>query len=79
MTRLWVVKLVAEKKELSNVKHESTIIYVEDLAESACVLLAITQMTFEIGQLRVQLILFCQLAGITGNWLEALVGLVLPY
>jgi hypothetical protein len=36
-------------------------------------------MTFEIGQLRVQLILFCQLAGITANWLEALVGLVLPY
>jgi uncharacterized membrane protein len=73
------VKLVTEKKELSNAKRESATIYVGDLAESACVLLAIIQMAFEIGWLRVQLILFCQLAGITANWLEALVGLVLPY
>jgi hypothetical protein len=49
--------------------------YVEDLAEFARVLLATTQMTFEIGWLRVQLILFCQLAGITGNRPEALVDL----
>ena len=49
--------------------------YVEDLAEFACVLLATTQMTFEISWLRVQLIIFCQLAGITGNRPEALVDL----
>jgi hypothetical protein len=33
------------------------------------------QMTFEIGLLRVQLIFFCELAGITGNRPEALVNL----
>jgi Protein of unknown function (DUF3435) len=49
--------------------------YVGDLAEFARVLLATTQMTFEIGWLRVQLILFCQLAGITGNRPESLVNL----
>jgi hypothetical protein len=41
--------------------------YVENLAEFVCMLLATTEMTFEIGWLQVQLILFCQLAGITGN------------
>ena len=53
--------------------------YVEDLAEFARVLLATTQMTFEIGWLWVQLIFFCQLAGITGNRLEALVNLHLRH
>ena len=49
--------------------------YVTDLAEYARVLLATTEMSFVIGWLRVQLILFCQLAGITGNRPEALVEL----
>jgi len=49
--------------------------YAEDLAEFARVLLATTEMTFDIGWLRVQLVLFCQLAGITGNRPEALVEL----
>ena len=49
--------------------------YAEDLAEFARVLLATTEMTFAIGWLRVQLVLFCQLAGITGNRPEALVNL----
>lgn len=49
--------------------------YVEDLAELMRVLLATTEMTFDIGWLRIQLILFCQLAGITGNRPEALVEL----
>lgn len=49
--------------------------YVQDLAEFARVLLATTEMSFDIGWLRVQLILFCQLAAITGNRLEALVNL----
>jgi hypothetical protein len=70
-----VVKIVADEKGLSNAKRESATMYVEDLAEFARVLLATTQMTFEIGWLRVQLIFFCQLAGITGNRPEALVNL----
>ena len=49
--------------------------YVGDLAEFARVLLATTQMTFAIGWLRIQQILFCQLAGITGNRPEAMVEL----
>ncbi|CAG8975500.1 hypothetical protein HYALB_00004819 [Hymenoscyphus albidus] len=62
-----VIRLVAEEKMLANTKRESATMYVEDLAEFARVLLATTKMTFEIGWLRIQLILFCQLAGITGN------------
>jgi hypothetical protein len=49
--------------------------YVEDLAKFARVLLATTQMIFEIGWVRVQLIFFCQIVCITGNRLEALVDL----
>jgi len=49
--------------------------YAEDLVEFARVLLATTEMIYNIGWLRIQLVLFCQLAGITGNWLEALVEL----
>lgn len=45
------MKLVTEKKELSNAKRESDTMYVEDLAEFARELLAMTQMTFEIGWL----------------------------
>jgi len=66
---------VADEKGLRNAKRESATMYVEDLAEFLRVLLATSQMTFEIGWLRVQLILFCQLAGITGNRPEALVSL----
>lgn len=74
-----MVKIVADEKGLSNAKRESATMYVEDLAEFARVLLATTQMTFEIGWLRVQLIFFCQLAGITSNRPEALVNLRLRH
>jgi hypothetical protein len=40
---------MADKKSLSNTKCESATIYVEDLAEFARVLLATTQIIFEIG------------------------------
>jgi Protein of unknown function (DUF3435) len=71
--------MVAEEKGLGNEKRESATMYVEDLAELARVLLATTEMTFDIGWLRVQLILFCQLAGITSNRPEALVELRLRH
>jgi hypothetical protein len=70
-----VVHVVAEEKGLSNDKRPSATMYVDDLAEYARVLLATTEMTFEIGWLRIQLILYCQLAGITGNRPDALVNL----
>ena len=53
--------------------------YAKDLAKFTRVLLTTTQMTFEIGWLRIQLILFSQLAGITSNRLEALVELRLQH
>jgi len=39
--------------------------YIENLAEFARVLFTTTEMTFDIGWLRIQLLLFCQLATIT--------------
>lgn len=53
--------------------------YAEDLVEFTRVLLKTTQMTFEIGWLRIQPILFSQLASITGNRPEALVELRLRH
>jgi len=70
-----VVKIVAIEKGLSDEKRESAIMYVEDLAEYARVLLTTTKMTFEIGWLRIEHILFGQLGGITGNRPEAILEL----
>ncbi len=67
--------VVAQEKKLRNEKRESATMYVQDLTEFALVLLSTTLMSFEIGWLRIQLILFCQLAAITGNRPEALVHL----
>jgi hypothetical protein len=67
--------IVAKEKKLSNKKRESATMYVQDLTEFALVLLATTHISFEIGWLRIQLILFCQLAAITGNRPEALIHL----
>ncbi|CZS92472.1 uncharacterized protein RAG0_03051 [Rhynchosporium agropyri] len=69
------VMIFVVKKGLDFTKRPSATMYAEDLAEFARVLLATTEMTFIIGWLRVQTVLFCQLAGITGNRPEALVEL----
>jgi len=42
----WVLKIIAKKKEL---KRESVIIYVKDLAEFTHVLLIIREMTFQLS------------------------------
>jgi len=73
--RIQVPQLVAIEKKLDNSKRESATMYVEDLAQYARVLLTTREMTFRLGWLRIQLILFCQLAGITGNRPEALLQL----
>ncbi|EGC45157.1 conserved hypothetical protein [Histoplasma capsulatum var. duboisii H88] len=67
-----VIALVADEKKLSRDKRPKGTMYVDDLAEFARVLLATTDMLFLIGWLRIQLILYCHLAGITGNRPEAL-------
>ena len=41
--------------------------YIEDVAEFARVVLSTTEMTFPCGWYRVQLLLYCQLAAITGS------------
>ncbi|KAG4412166.1 hypothetical protein IFR04_014697 [Cadophora malorum] len=70
-----VVKIVAVEKDLDFIKRPSATMYAKDLAEFARVLLATIEMTYDIGWLRIQLVLFCQLAGIIGNRLEALIEL----
>jgi hypothetical protein len=49
-----VVKIIVKEKELDNTKRASVIIYVGDLTEFARILLAIIQMTFEIGWLQIE-------------------------
>jgi hypothetical protein len=75
LTTSQLIKAVAKEKDLDHGKRESATMYVQDLAEFARVLLATTEMSFDIGWLRVQLILFCQLAAITGNRPEALINM----
>ncbi|KAL5040967.1 hypothetical protein BDW71DRAFT_192702 [Aspergillus fruticulosus] len=40
--------------------------FIKDIAEFARVLLSTTEMIFQFGWLQIQLLLFCQLAAITG-------------
>lgn len=70
-----VIALVAEEKKLSRGKCLKGTKYIDDLTEFTCVLLATTDMLFLIRLLRIQLILFCHLAGMTGNCPEALLQL----
>jgi hypothetical protein len=49
--------------------------YIEDVAEFAHVLLATTEVTFTSGWLRIELMLFCELAAITGSRPQALLDL----
>ncbi|KGQ00729.1 hypothetical protein PAAG_12607 [Paracoccidioides lutzii Pb01] len=70
-----LLNLIADEKHLSREKREKATMYVQDLAEFCCVLLATTEMLYLIGWLRIQLILFSHLAGYTGNRPEALLQL----
>jgi hypothetical protein len=49
LIRSQLVKAMAEVKKLDYRKQESTTMYVQDLAEFAWVLLATTEMSFDIG------------------------------
>lgn len=49
--------------------------YIEDVAEFARIILTTTEMTFTCGWFWMQLLLFCQLAAITGSRPQALLDL----
>jgi Protein of unknown function (DUF3435) len=49
--------------------------YIEDVAEFARVLLTTIEMTYRCGWLWIELLLFCQLAAITGSRTQALLDL----
>jgi hypothetical protein len=70
-----VLAIVAKEKALLLGRKPKAIMYIEDLAEFVRVVLTTTEMTFECGWLRIQFILFCQLAAITASRPQALLDL----
>ncbi|KAI2735701.1 hypothetical protein DTO013E5_8636 [Penicillium roqueforti] len=70
-----VLAIVASDKKLSLKGRPKATMYVEDVAEFARVILSTTEMTFPCGWYRIQLLLFCQLAAITGSRPGALLKL----
>ncbi|OQD77334.1 hypothetical protein PENANT_c114G05410 [Penicillium antarcticum] len=70
-----VLAIVATEKKLSLKGRPKATMYVEDVAEFARVILSTTEMTFPCGWYRIQLLLFCQLAAITGSRPGALLKL----
>ncbi|OJD22696.1 hypothetical protein ACJ73_05960 [Blastomyces percursus] len=74
-TRDWVVDLVATEKELDLTGRPKKIMYIEDITQYARNLLTTTEMTFDCGWQRIQLLLFCQLGAITASRPGALLEL----
>lgn len=70
-----VLAMVAQEKNLLLEQQPKATIYIKDMAKFTHVLLSMTEMTFESGWLRTQLILFCQLAAITSSRPGALLNL----
>ncbi|KAJ6000886.1 hypothetical protein N7481_001295 [Penicillium waksmanii] len=70
-----VLAIVAKEEKLSLKPRPKATMYIEDVAEFARVILCTTEMTFPCGWYRVQLLLFCQLAAITGSRPGALLRL----
>ena len=70
-----MLAIIAEEKKLRLGRRPKATMYIEDVAEFARVLLSTTEMTFECGWLRVQVLLYCQLAAITGSRPGALLNL----
>ncbi|KAL2802972.1 hypothetical protein BJX63DRAFT_90216 [Aspergillus granulosus] len=70
-----VLAIVAREKGLIHGRRPKATMYIEDVAEFARVLLSTTEMTFQFGWLRIQLLLFCQLAAITGSRPGAMLNL----
>ncbi|OQD78924.1 hypothetical protein PENANT_c071G10263 [Penicillium antarcticum] len=70
-----VLAIVATEKKLCFDRRPKATMYIEDVAEFARVILSTTEMTFPCGWYRVQLLLYCQLAAITGSRPGALLNL----
>ncbi|CAI7602552.1 unnamed protein product [Penicillium pancosmium] len=70
-----VLAIVAKEEKLSLQPRPKATMYIEDVAEFARVILSTTEMTFPCGWYRIQLLLFCQLAAITGSRPGALLEL----
>ncbi|KAL4861381.1 hypothetical protein BDV12DRAFT_208056 [Aspergillus spectabilis] len=70
-----VIAMVAKEKGLKVDRKPKKNMYIEDVAEFARVLLTTTEMTFECGWQRIQLLFFCQLAAITASRPGALLHL----
>lgn len=70
-----VVAIVAEEKSLILDRKPKKNMYIEDVAEFARVLLTTTEMRFDCGWQRIQLLFFCQLAAITASRPGALLHL----
>ncbi|OGE48455.1 hypothetical protein PENARI_c028G03021 [Penicillium arizonense] len=70
-----VLAIVATEKNLCFDRRPKATMYIEDVAEFARVVLSTTEMTFPCGWYRVQLLLYCQLAAITGSRPGALLNL----
>lgn len=72
---LQVLRKLAKRYRLTTKKREKTATYVEDLAEYLQTTLTTTKKRFTHGRQRIQLALFCQLAGFSGNRPSALLNL----
>lgn len=70
-----MIAIVSKEKNISAFPGPKPPMYIEDFAEFARVLLATTEMKFPSGWLRMQLLLFCQLAAATGSRPQALLEL----
>ncbi|KAL4923019.1 DUF3435 domain-containing protein [Aspergillus undulatus] len=70
-----VIAMVAKEKGLEVDRKPKKNMYIEDVAEFARVLLTTTEMTFDCGWQRIQLLFFCQLAAITASRPGALLHL----
>ncbi|ODH12934.1 hypothetical protein ACO22_07765 [Paracoccidioides brasiliensis] len=57
-----MIELITDKKKLSCNSRSSETMYIDDLAEYNCVLLATNEMKFQISWVCIQLILYTQLA-----------------
>ncbi|EEH37650.2 hypothetical protein PAAG_08068 [Paracoccidioides lutzii Pb01] len=75
LSKTRVIELVADEKKLNHEKRPGEPMYVDDLAEYLHVLLAMNGMEFLVSWLRGELILFCQVTGITGSQPDALTQL----
>ncbi|KAI9765782.1 MAG: hypothetical protein M1839_005382 [Geoglossum umbratile] len=70
-----ILRKLVKKHKLTKGKREKTAMYVEDLVEYLQTNLTTTKKRYTHGRHRIQLVLFCQLAGFSGNRPQALLNL----